>query len=123
MIFQWLASAVVVFHACFVAFVIVGGFLALRWRRLVWLHIPSVVWAVLLEYNGWICPLTPLENTLREHAGLAGYTGGFIEHYLLRELYPAHLTAMIRWTLATFVLAVNAVAYYLIVRRLSRVRL
>ena len=120
MIFQWLASAVVVFHACFVVFVIAGGFLALRWRRLVWLHIASVIWAVLLEYNGWICPLTPLENTLREHAGLGGYTGGFIEHYLLRELYPAHLTATIRWTLGTFVLAVNTVAYYLIVRRRFR---
>ena len=115
--FGWLATAVVAFHACFVVFVVIGGFLALRWRSLVWLHIPSVIWAVLLEYNGWICPLTPLENMLRERASLAGYSGGFIQHYLLRQLYPAQLTPAIRWALGTFALAVNLVAYFFVIRR------
>jgi hypothetical protein len=116
MIFHWLASGVVVFHAAFVVFVVIGGFLALRWRWLVWLHVPAVIWAVLLEYNGWICPLTPLENTLRARAGMAGYSGGFIEHYILRELYPARLTSNLRWGLGTFALVVNIVAYSLIIR-------
>ena len=117
--FEWLATAVVAFHACFVVFVLTGGFVALRWRALVWLHIPSAIWAVLLEYNGWICPLTPLENLLRERAGLAGYSGGFIQHYLLRQLYPAQLTPTIRGALGTFALAVNLVAYFFIMRRRS----
>ncbi len=117
MIFHWLAGGLVVFHAAFVAFVVVGGFLALKWRWLAWLHVPSVIWAVLLEYNGWICPLTPLENALRARAGLAGYSGGFIEHYVLHGLYPDHLTSTLRWTLGTFALVVNIVAYALIIHK------
>ena len=116
MIFHWLAGAIVVLHAAFVVFVVLGGFLALRWRRLAWLHLPSVIWAVLLEYKGWICPLTPLENALRARAGMAGYSGGFIEHYILRELYPDQLTSGLRLGLGTLALLVNIVAYALIVR-------
>jgi hypothetical protein len=122
MSFEWLATAVVAFHACFVVFVVAGGFIALRWRWLMVLHVPAVVWAVLLEYNGWVCPLTPLENVLRERAGLAGYAGGFIQHYLLRELYPDQYTTAIRWTLGTFALAVNVVAYCIIIRRFTKTR-
>jgi len=65
MIFRWLATLVVVGHALFVAFVLFGGFLVLRWPRVAWVHIPCAVWGVLIEYENWICPLTPLEDSLR----------------------------------------------------------
>jgi hypothetical protein len=120
--YHWLSDAVVLFHAAFVVFVIVGGFLALRWRRLVWLHAPAAVWGAMIEYGGWVCPLTPLENMLRERAGVAGYSGGFIEHYILARLYPSGLTPQIRWTLGTFTLVLNIVAYALIARQWSRSR-
>jgi hypothetical protein len=120
MVYHWLSDAVVLFHAAFVVFVIVGGFLALRWRRLVWLHAPAAVWGVMIEYGGWICPLTPLENMLRRRAGVAGYSGGFIEHYVLQRLYPSGLTPHIRWTLGTLALALNIAAYSLIIRQRTR---
>ncbi len=72
----WLADLVVIAHALFIVFVVAGGLLVLRWPRVAWVHLPAAVWGVLIEWAGWICPLTPLENTLRRAAGQAGYSGG-----------------------------------------------
>jgi len=116
MIYRWLANLTVLVHGAFVAFVIVGGFLAIRWRRMIWVHVPAAIWGVSIEFGGWICPLTPLENALRRPAGGAGYSDGFVEHYLLHALYPAGLTSRVRWTLGGFALAVNVVAYGLFFR-------
>lgn len=117
MVYHWLAGCVVVLHSMFVAFVVLGGFLAARWRRIMWLHIPCAVWGALIEYAGWVCPLTPLENALRARAGEAGYAGGFVEHYLLQTLYPAGLTATIQWTLGTLVIGINIAAYSFVFAR------
>jgi NhaA family Na+:H+ antiporter len=114
--FRLLADAVVLLHLAFVAFVVAGGFLALRWRRLVWLHVPAALWGVAIELGGWVCPLTPLEQALREAGGGAGYPGGFIEHYLLPVLYPPGLTRAVQLALGLAVLAVNAPAYALLWR-------
>jgi len=120
MLYRVLADCVVVIHAAFVVFVVLGGFLAWRWPGVVWAHVPCAVWGAAIEYAGWICPLTPLENALRARAGLQGYAGGFIEHYLMPVLYPAGLTRSTEAVLGTLVLAVNLVAYGVLVRRLLR---
>jgi hypothetical protein len=120
MIYRWLADGVVLLHGLFVVFVMLGAFLALRWRWLVWLHVPAAIWGVLIEYAGWICPLTPLENELRARAGQSGYTGDFIQHYLLRALYPRGLTSGTRWILGSVALGVNLVAYALLIRQARR---
>ncbi|MGH8495280.1 MAG: DUF2784 domain-containing protein [Gammaproteobacteria bacterium] len=112
-----LANAVVLLHLGFVLFVVLGGFLVLRWPWLVWLHLPAAAWGALIEFAGWVCPLTPLELWLRRAAGEVGYTGGFIEHYLLPLLYPAALTREVQIVLGLGVLAVNLVAYALVWRK------
>lgn len=112
-----LADLVVILHFLFVVFALLGGLLVLRWRRLVWWHAPAVVWAVLIEVAGWICPLTPLEQSLRRAAGLAPYEGGFVAHYLLPVLYPEGLTREVQWLLAGVVLAVNALVYGRVLRK------
>ncbi len=117
MMYHWLADVVVLIHGAFVAFVILGAFIALRWRWLVWLHLPAAIWGVLIEYAGWICPLTPLENALRARAGESGYSGDFIEHYILRALYPHGLTPATRWILGSVALVVNLIAYALLIRK------
>ncbi len=111
MLFRVLADIVALTHAAFVVFVVLGGLLVLRWRRIAWLHVPAAIWGVLIEYRGWICPLTPLENMLRERAGLAGYSGGFVDHYILRALYPPSLTKNVEWALGTLVLGINMLVY------------
>jgi hypothetical protein len=121
MIYRWLADTVALIHAAFVVFVLAGGILVMRWRRLVWAHVPAVVWGVLIEYVGWRCPLTPLENALRDRAGQAGYGGGFIEHYVLRAIYPAGLTRAIELVLGSVVVIVNVLAYRYLWKRGRRV--
>lgn len=116
------ADLVVLVHAAFVLFVALGGLLALRWRGIVWLHVPAAVWGIIVEYAGFICPLTPLEVWLRERAGQAGYQGGFVEHYVERLLYPTGLTRGLQIAIGTGVLVVNVVVYWrLFAHRRSRV--
>ncbi len=111
MLWSLLADALVVVHFGFTGFVIFGGFLAWRWRRLVLLHLPALAWGCWVELSSSICPLTPLENSLRERGGAAGYSGGFLAHYLHLVLYPAALTVQIQWFLAALLLMINAIAY------------
>jgi hypothetical protein len=109
--YRFLADTLTVLHMVFVAFVLLGGFLALRWRRVVWLHGPAVLWGVLVEWAGWVCPLTPLENWLRLEGHGQGYGGGFVERYLAPVLYPAALSAGIQFVLGTLVVVVNLLVY------------
>ncbi len=118
--FRLLADLVVAVHALFVLFVVAGGFFAWRWRRMVWLHVPAAAWGVAIEVAAGICPLTPLENRLRLRAGLEGYPGGFLEHYVIPVLYPAGLTRRTQLILGALALAANLVAYGVLLRRLRR---
>jgi hypothetical protein len=122
LIYRALADLVLVVHLAFVLFVVLGGLLVLRWLRLAWLHVPAAVWGVLIEYTGWICPLTPLENSLRERGGGAGYSGGFLEHYIQPVLYPAGLTRGTQIVLGSLALLVNLTAYGVVVARRGRFR-
>jgi hypothetical protein len=112
-----LAEAVVLLHFGFVLFVIFGGLLALRWRRAAWLHLPAAAWGALIEFTGWICPLTPLEHWLRRQGGQAAYQGGFVEHYILPVLYPHGLTRTIQLILGLLVVGINLLVYSILWRR------
>jgi hypothetical protein len=116
-----LADLVVGVHFLFVLFVVLGGLLVLRWPRVAYLHIPAAVWGALIELAGWVCPLTPLEQWLRRRAGGAGYSGGFIEHYILPVLYPSALTRPIQLILGFLVIAANLGIYAYVFRRSQRV--
>ena len=122
MLYRLTADALVAIHLAFIVFVVVGGFLAWRWRWVLWLHVPAAAWGALIEFAGWICPLTPWEVALRRQAGEVGYAGGFIEHYLIPVIYPVGLTPTIQTVLGSVVIAVNAVAYAILVRRVRRDR-
>jgi hypothetical protein len=112
-----LADLVVVIHFCFVLFVILGGLLVLRWRWVGFLHVPAALWGAWIELAGWVCPLTPLEQSLRLKAGEQGYSGSFIEHYVLPLLYPSALTRAIQVVLGIIVIAVNLGIYGYLLRR------
>jgi hypothetical protein len=121
MVFRALADLVMVFHFVFVLFAVFGGFLVLKLRRWAWLHVPAFLWAALIEFSGWICPLTYLEIWLLEQSGKSGYREGFIEHYLLPLLYPDDLTRNLQITLGIFVVSINLLIYgFLILRAYQR---
>jgi hypothetical protein len=117
MAYRILADLIVLSHIVFVVFAVLGGLLVIRWRRVIWAHIPAALWAVWIEYMGWICPLTPLENWLRTKSGETAYADSFIEHYLLPLLYPANLTRNLQMVLGTFALVVNLGIYWRIYLR------
>jgi Protein of Unknown function (DUF2784) len=106
-----LADAVLFLHLAFVLFVLFGGLLALKWRSVTWFHLPAVAWGAFIEFSGWVCPLTPLENWLRRQSGEAGYPGDFLGQYLLSILYPDALTPQIQIVFGLVVLAVNLIIY------------
>lgn len=117
-----LADGVLVLHGLFIAWAAFGALAVWRWPRLLVLHLPALAWGVWIEISGGICPLTPLENSLRRAAGQSGYSGGFIDHYLGGLIYPAGLTREAQWAVASVLLAINVVLYGVMIVRVRRSR-
>ncbi|MCM5678008.1 DUF2784 domain-containing protein [Schlegelella sp. S2-27] len=111
MVYRVLADVLVLAHAGFVLFVVLGGLLVLRWPRWAWVHLPAAAWGVWIEWSAGICPLTPLENRLRAAGGEVGYAGSFVEQYVMPVLYPVGLTPAVQAWLAAILLAVNLALY------------
>ena len=111
-LYRLLVDFIVCLHFAFVLFAIFGGLLLLRWKRLIWLHLPALLWGIFIEFSGGICPLTPLENLFRQEGGLLPYQKGFIAHYLLPILYPAGLTRPIQFILGALLLIFNLGVYW-----------
>jgi len=122
MLYRIFADLVIVIHLAFVLFAVFGGLLVLRWKRWACLHVPAVLWAALIEFAGWVCPLTPLENWFRERGGAIVYRSGFVEHYILPLLYPAVLTRRLQILLGLFVLGINLGIYGWVLYRVLKAK-
>lgn len=123
MAYRFAADALLMLHLAFILFVLFGGLLALRWRWMPWLHLPAAGWGAAVELLHLYCPLTLWENRLRRAAGEGGYPGDFIEHYLLRLIYPEGLTAQAQLWMGAVVVLLNLLVYaYLLRRRRQRRR-
>ncbi len=120
MLHRALADVVAVTHFAFIVFALFGGLLALRWRWMPWAHLPAAAWGAAVELFGWLCPLTPLENRLRQAGGAAGYPGGFVERYLMPLIYPEALTRELQILLGCALVALNAAIYWAVWRRRSQ---
>ena len=118
MLYRALADLVVLTHLAFIIFALLGGLLALRWRWVPWAHLPAAFWGAAVEFFGWFCPLTPLENSLRRASGCAGYSGGFIERYLIPIIYPTELTRDLQLLLGWVLVILNLAVYLAVWRRL-----
>ena len=118
MFYSLLADLVMLLHFAFILFAVLGALLVARWPRLIWLHLPTVLWAIGIEFSGSICPLTPLENRLRALGGDAGYSESFIQHYIGALIYPDGITPAIGIVLGMAVLLINLGIYtWIIIRR------
>ncbi len=111
MLYRLAADCVVLIHLSFVLFVLLGGLFILKWPRIMWLHLPAVAWGAFIEFSGWICPLTPLENWLRRQGGEGSYEGDFVVRYVIPILYPETLTHEIQLILGAVVVVVNLGIY------------
>ena len=111
MYFRLAADGVLLAHLAFILFALFGGALAVRWRWMPLVHLPTAAWAFFVELTGRICQLTQIENDLRIRAGQSGYTQSFVEHYLLDLIYPLGLTRELQFALAATVVVVNIAIY------------
>ena len=111
------ADGVMLLHGAFVMFVVFGVMLVWRWPAWAWLHVPALIWGVLVVLMSWTCPLTPLEQSLRGLAGQSAYEGGFINHYLTPLLYPRSPGPVMRISAAVLLGAVHASIYWRLFRR------
>lgn len=122
MLHAWFGDALLVVHGLFIVWVVLGG-LAVWWRAvLAWLHLPAAAWGVWISWSGSVCPLTPLEQSMRRTAGQAGYEGSFIDHYLGAVIYPAGLTADRQFLFGLIVLVINLLLYGVAIMRAVRRR-
>jgi len=109
--YRLLADIIVMLHLAFIVFAVSGGILIFWWHKVIWIHIPAVIWAAWIELSGGICPLTYLENWLLGQSGLSGYHGDFIANYIIPIVYPENLTREIQIALASIVIVVNVLVY------------
>ena len=120
--YRALADGVILIHFAFVLFVVAGGIMVLYRPKLAWVHLPCVAWGALIEFGGWICPLTPLENYLRYRGAAGGYNESFVERYLISIIYPQMLTPRIQIVLGVVLLGINALIYGWIWYRYTKFR-
>jgi hypothetical protein len=109
-LYSALAIAVLLLHALFILWVVLGALLTRSRPILRWLHISSLIWGLLTELLSWPCPLTLLENWLEAKAGVEPYQGGFLLHYLDKLVYPDISSTVL--TIAAVIICVVNLAFY-----------
>ena len=117
------ADVIVLIHFCFILFVIFGGLLALKWKKFIWLHVPAMTWGILIEFSGWICPLTKLENEFYRNNKAGEYSTGFIEHYIIPIIYPEGLTRDIQGILGIALIVINLIIYTLLIKKWGHIEI
>lgn len=122
MIAGLVADIIVLAHLGFILFVALGGILVVKWGKVAFLHLPCALWGMLIAWGGWICPLTPLEMHFRQLAGQAGYTGGFVDHYVMPIVYPEGLTRGMQIAFGVTILTVNLLVYARVLVKRARRR-
>jgi hypothetical protein len=102
--YRFLVTAILAVHFAFLAYVAAGGFLAIRWPRLIWPHLAAAAWGLLVVLVPVTCPLTWAENWARQRAGERALTKGFIDRYIEGVIYPARYTRLVDLLVALVVL-------------------
>ncbi len=120
MLYQLAADFIVLIHFAFIVFVLTGGLLVFKWRWVIWLHIPAAIWGALIAIVGWICPLTPIENSLRQASAGEEYASGFLDRYLAPLIYPAGFTDEIATVAGIVVIVINVLVYSIFLIRRTR---
>jgi Protein of Unknown function (DUF2784) len=101
--YRLLATAVLLLHGGYLAYVVVGGFLAWRWPRTLWLHLVAAGWGIAVVVGQLTCPLTQAEDWARRRAGEGGLSRGFIDRYVEGVLYPERFAGLMQALAATAV--------------------
>lgn len=110
------ADLVLTAHFLFALFAVLGGFLALLDWRVIFVHLPTVVWSSIVNLANWTCPLTPLEKNLRKQAGQRTFEGSWIQHYIEPLVRPLGMPRRMELIAGVSIVAWNAIVYGIVFR-------
>ena len=113
--FEIVADLTLIVHFAFIIFVVFGALLFFILARIIYIHIPALIWGIYMELTHAVCPLTYLENCFLQKANLKIYSEGFIQNYLMPIVYPKNLTEDLQTHLAIVLIAINIITYGLII--------
>ena len=114
------ADLILIIHFTFVLFVVFGALLLFASVKIIFIHIPAVIWGSYIELTNSICPLTYLENWFLHKANLTTYSEGFIQNYLVPIVYPMNLTKDLQIYLGIALIVLNIIVYVLIINKLKK---
>ena len=114
--YELFANLTLIIHLNFILFVIFGGLLYFKFSKIIYIHVPALLWGIYMELTNSICPLTYLENWFLNKSGLTTYPDDFMRNYLFPIIYPKGLTADIQIYLGIILIAINILIYGLIIR-------
>ena len=118
--YELAANLILIVHFIFIIFVVFGALLFFVVKKIVFIHIPALIWGSYIELTHFICPLTYLENWFLNKANLTIYSEGFIQNYIIPIVYPADLTKNLQIYLGITLIVINIVFYAFIFNKLKK---
>ena len=116
--YELFANLTLIIHLIFILFVIFGGLLFFIFPKIIYIHLPALLWGIYIELTNSFCPLTNLENWFLHQGGLTTYSNDFINNYLFPIIYPEGLTTDIQIYLGIILIIINILIYGLIFKNL-----
>ena len=115
--YELAADLTLIVHFAFIIFVVFGALLFFVSTKIIYVHVPALIWGIYIELTHSVCPLTYLENWFLQKANLTTYTEGFIQNYLVPIVYPTNLTDNLQTCLAIVLIVANMIMYGLIISK------
>ena len=114
------ANLILIVHFIFILFVVFGALLFFVSTKIIFIHVPAVIWGSYIELTNSICPLTYLENWFLKKSNKTTYSEGFIQNYLVPIVYPMNLTKDLQIYLGIALIVVNIIIYVFIFNKLKK---
>ena len=115
--YELAADLTLIVHFAFIIFVVFGALLFFVSTKIIYVHVPALIWGIYIELTHSVCPLTYLENWFLQKANLTTYSEGFIQNYLVPIVYPKNLTEDLQTYSATALIVANMIMYGLIISK------
>ena len=118
--YELAADLTLIVHFAFIIFVVFGALLFFVSTKIIYVHVPALIWGIYIELTHSVCPLTYLENWFLQKANLTTYSEGFIPYYLVPIVYPNNLTEDLQTYIAIALIVANTIMYGFIISKLNR---
>jgi len=115
--YEFAADLTLIVHFAFIIFVVFGALLFFVSTKIIYVHVPALIWGIYIELTHSVCPLTYLENWFLQKANLTTYSEGFIQNYLVPIVYPKNLTDSLQIYFAIVLIVANMIMYGLIISK------